>query len=128
MTQLTETLFSTIVHDFHNGGVKSSYGLDTYTRKEVLTYLIRSKGCECINCIQLLHVTPMLYNKTNLLTKEEHNMTIKYSIWQGSRLLSIDNVAHEIKAIDHLINSLNDSDLGKKTKFTANIQEIKVGN
>jgi hypothetical protein len=51
MTQLTETLFSTIVHDYHNGGVKSSYGLDTYTRKEVLTYLIRSKGCECINCI-----------------------------------------------------------------------------
>lgn len=55
-------------------------------------------------------------------------MTIKYSIWQGSRLLSIDNVAHEIKAIDHLINSLNDSELGKKTKFSANIQEIKVGN
>ncbi len=51
MTQLTETLFSTIVHDFHNGGVKSSYGLDAYTRKEVLAYLIRSKGCECINCI-----------------------------------------------------------------------------
>jgi len=51
MTQLTETLFSTIVHDFHNGGVKSSYGLDTYTRKEVLAYLLRSKGCECINCI-----------------------------------------------------------------------------
>ena len=51
MTILTEQLFSTIVHDFHNGGVKSSYGLDTYTRKEVLRYLIRSKGCECIVCI-----------------------------------------------------------------------------
>lgn len=70
----------------------------------------------------------MLYNSTNLLTKEEHNMTIKYSIWQGSRLLSIDNVAHEIKAIDHLMDTLNASDLGKKVKFTANIQEIKVGN
>jgi hypothetical protein len=55
-------------------------------------------------------------------------MTITYSIWQGSRLLSIDNVANEVKAIDHLINSLNDSELGKKTKFTANIQNIKVGN
>lgn len=55
-------------------------------------------------------------------------MTITYSIWQGSRLLSIDNVAHEIKAIDHLIQSLNDSDLGKGKKFTANIQNIKVGN
>jgi len=54
-------------------------------------------------------------------------MTITYSIWQGSRLLSIDNVATEIKAIDHLINSLNDSDLGKKVKFSANIQQIKAG-
>jgi len=51
MTTLTESLFSTIVHDYHNGGVKSSYGLDAYTRKEILTYLIRSKGCECINCL-----------------------------------------------------------------------------
>ena len=55
-------------------------------------------------------------------------MTITYSIWQGSRLLSIDNVAHEMKAVDHIIASLNDSDLGKKVKFSANIMSIKVGN
>jgi hypothetical protein len=55
-------------------------------------------------------------------------MTITYSLWQGSRLLSIDNVAHEIKAIDNIINTLNDSDLGKKVKFSANVQEIKVTN
>lgn len=55
-------------------------------------------------------------------------MTITYSIWQGSKLLSIDNVATEIKAIDHLIQSLNASELGKVKKFTANIQDIKVGN
>ena len=55
-------------------------------------------------------------------------MTITYSIWQGSRLLSIDNIAHEIKAVDHLIASLNASELGKVKKFTANIQNIKVGN
>ncbi len=54
-------------------------------------------------------------------------MTITYSIWQGSRLLSIDNIANEIKAIDHIIASLNESDLGKKVKFSANIQSIKVG-
>ncbi len=53
-------------------------------------------------------------------------MTITYSIWQGSRLLSIDNVAHEIKAIDHLIDSLNASDLGKKTKFHANVMKVEV--
>jgi hypothetical protein len=54
-------------------------------------------------------------------------MTITYSIWQGSRLLSIDNVAHEIKAIDHLIATLNASELGKKTKFSANVMTIKTG-
>lgn len=54
-------------------------------------------------------------------------MTITYSIWQGSRLLSIDNIATEIKAVDALIASLNDSDLGKKLKFSANIMSIKVG-
>jgi hypothetical protein len=54
-------------------------------------------------------------------------MTITYSIWQGSRLLSIDNIAHEIKAVDHLIASLNASELGKKVKFSANIMSIKVG-
>jgi hypothetical protein len=55
-------------------------------------------------------------------------MTITYSIWQGSRLLSIDNVATDVKEIDNLIKSLNDSELGKKTKFSANVQTIKVGN
>jgi hypothetical protein len=54
-------------------------------------------------------------------------MTITYSIWQGSRLLSIDNVAHEIKAIDHLIDTLNASELGKKVKFSANVMSVKVG-
>jgi hypothetical protein len=51
MTNLTEELFSTIVHDYHNGGVKSSYGLNAYTRKEVLRYLISSKACYCIECV-----------------------------------------------------------------------------
>jgi hypothetical protein len=55
-------------------------------------------------------------------------MTITYSIWQGSRLLSIDNVATDTREIDHLIKSLNASDLGKKSKFHANVMTIKVGN
>ena len=54
-------------------------------------------------------------------------MTITYSIWQGSRLLSIDNVAHEMKAIDHLIDSLKASDLAKKVKLSANVMNIKTG-
>ena len=51
MTILTEELYSTIVHDFHNGGVKSSYGLNAYTRKALLRDLLSSKACYCINCI-----------------------------------------------------------------------------
>ena len=54
-------------------------------------------------------------------------MTITYSIWQGSKLISINNVAHEVKAIDHLIDTLNASELGKGKKFTANVMDIKVG-
>jgi hypothetical protein len=53
-------------------------------------------------------------------------MKIKYSIWQGSRLLSIDNVATSPKDIDALIEELNDSNLGKGVKFTANIQTVEV--
>ena len=53
-------------------------------------------------------------------------MTIKYAIWQGSRLLSVDNIATDITEIDTLINTLNASDLGKKIKFCANVMEIKV--
>ena len=55
-------------------------------------------------------------------------MTITYSIWQGSKLISIDNIATEPKAIDHIIASLNASELGKIKKFTANVMHIKVGN
>lgn len=55
-------------------------------------------------------------------------MKITYSIWQGSRLLSIDNIATDPKEIEQLIHTLNDSELGQKVKFSANVQEIKVGN
>jgi len=55
-------------------------------------------------------------------------MTITYAIWQGSRLLSVGNTATNIKDIDKLIATLNDSEIGKKNKFSANIQEVKAGN
>jgi hypothetical protein len=54
-------------------------------------------------------------------------MTITYSLWQGSRLLSIGNTATNTKEIDTLIKELNTSDLAKSQKFFANVQEIKVG-
>ena len=34
-------------------------------------------------------------------------MTITYSIWQGSKLISIDNIAHEVKAIVEAMFSNN---------------------
>lgn len=54
-------------------------------------------------------------------------MEITFSIWQGSRLLSIDNIAKSAQEIDELIKTLNDSELGQRTKFAANVQGIKVG-
>jgi hypothetical protein len=51
MTQLNETLLSTIVHEYHNGGVKSSHGLSAYDRKAMVKYLISSPACYCINCV-----------------------------------------------------------------------------
>lgn len=53
-------------------------------------------------------------------------MTITYSIWQGSRLLSIGNTATNIKDIDSVIKTLNDSDIAKSQKFSANVQDVKV--
>jgi len=69
---------------------------------------------------------PTIIILINKLTKEEQTMTITYSIWQGSNLLSVDNIATDAKEIDHLIDSLNDSDLGKKVKFSACVRKIEV--
>jgi hypothetical protein len=54
-------------------------------------------------------------------------MTITYSIWQGNRLLSINNIANNIKDVDSVIKELNDSDVAKAQKFRANVQDVKVG-
>jgi hypothetical protein len=53
-------------------------------------------------------------------------MTITYAIWQGSNLLSINNIATNIKDVDKIIKELNDSDVANKVKFSANIQKVEV--
>ena len=53
-------------------------------------------------------------------------MNIEYSIWQGSRLLSVGNTATDIKDIDKVIATLNDSETAKKIKFAANIMKVEV--
>ena len=53
-------------------------------------------------------------------------MTITYAIWQGSSLLSVNNIATSIKDVDKIIAELNASDVAKKVKFSANIQKVEV--
>lgn len=53
-------------------------------------------------------------------------MKIEYSLWQGSRLLSVGNIATNILDIDKLIEQLNKSEQAKKLKFSANIMNIEV--
>ena len=53
-------------------------------------------------------------------------MTIEYSLWQGSRLLSIGNTATSIKDIDKVVSELNNSDIAKKVKFSANVMKVEV--
>ena len=54
-------------------------------------------------------------------------MTITYSIWQGSNLLSVNNIATSIKDVDKVIAELNDSLVAKKVPFAANIMKVEVG-
>lgn len=53
-------------------------------------------------------------------------MKIEYSLWQGSRLLSIGNIATNINDIDKLVEQLNTSKQAEKVKFTANVMKIEV--
>jgi len=53
-------------------------------------------------------------------------MKIEYAIWQGSRLLSVNNTATDIKEVDKVIATLNDSEIAKKNKFSANIMKLEV--
>lgn len=53
-------------------------------------------------------------------------MTITYAIWQGSNLLSINNIANTIKEMDSIITTLNTSDTAKVSKYHANVQKVEV--
>ena len=53
-------------------------------------------------------------------------MIIEYAIWQGTRLLSVGNTATDIKEVDKVIATLNDSEIAKKNKFSANIMKLEV--
>ena len=57
-----------------------------------------------------------------LLTKEEHTMTITYTLWQGSQLLAVNQKASKPEEILAVIKELEK--LGKG--FTYNIREVEV--
>ena len=54
------------------------------------------------------------------LKKEEHQMTITYTLWQGSQLLAVNQKASKPEEILAVIEELNK--LGKG--FTYNIREV----
>lgn len=49
---ISGALENRILHDWNNGGAKSTYGLSVYQRKVLLKVLIRENPkCECVACI-----------------------------------------------------------------------------
>jgi hypothetical protein len=49
---ISGALENRILHDWNNGGAKSTYGLSVYQRKVLLKVLIRENPkCECVVCI-----------------------------------------------------------------------------
>jgi len=53
-------------------------------------------------------------------------MTITYAIWQGSSLLSVNNIATSAKEMDSVIDSLNASHTARVSKYHANVQKVEV--
>jgi hypothetical protein len=73
--------------------------------------------------VSLDNVSPIRYNSNyNQLTKEEQTMTITYSLWQGSQLLSVDNTAKNSEEILSVMKELEK--LGKG--FTYNVRKVEV--
>jgi len=58
----------------------------------------------------------------NKLKKEEQTMTITYSLWQGSQLLSVNNKASKPEEILAVMEELNK--LGKGFSFI--VREVEV--
>jgi hypothetical protein len=43
-----------IIHDFNNGGVTSTYGLNFAQRKALIKILLRENPkCSCVNCLEV---------------------------------------------------------------------------
>jgi hypothetical protein len=51
---ISGALENRILHDWNNGGAKSTYGLSVYQRKALLRILIsENPKCFCVNCLEV---------------------------------------------------------------------------
>jgi hypothetical protein len=51
---ISGALENRILHDWNNGGAKSTYGLSIWQRKALLKILIsESPKCFCVNCLEV---------------------------------------------------------------------------
>jgi len=51
--QISARIENAIIHDWNNGGLKSTYGLNGLQRKQLLGLLLKgnSPKCECVVCL-----------------------------------------------------------------------------
>ena len=51
--QISARIENTIIHDWNNGGLKSTYGLNGLQRKQLLGFLLKGNApkCECVVCL-----------------------------------------------------------------------------
>jgi len=49
---ISATLENRIIHDYNNGGCKSTYGLSVYQRSILIKYLFsQNPKCYCVECL-----------------------------------------------------------------------------
>ena len=50
--EISGALESRLIHEYNNGGIQSTYGLNAYQRKVLIGYLFRNNPkCYCVKCL-----------------------------------------------------------------------------
>ena len=66
------TLENRIIHEYNNGGIKSSYGLSNYQRSVLIKYLFsQNPKCFCVKCLQ-----GVISDYSNLHCKGYHALNV----------------------------------------------------
>ena len=70
--KISANLENRILHDWNNGGTKSTYGLDVGQRKKLIRILLlENPKCNCLECIQAPAPMSVVADIINLLNKKE---------------------------------------------------------